>query len=110
MSRSMVLGLRQSQSRGTNERKSILEATAELTFTTAFERGKGPDIGIADWEDVDTENIEGSAHSKTCERHNKICSSGPMCGETHEKTETCTRLIRWLELSGKRRIPHRGGW
>jgi hypothetical protein len=90
----MVLWVRQSQSRGTNERKSILEATAELTFTAAFDRGKGLDIGTADWEDVDIENMEGSAQSRTYERHNKICSFGPTSGETHKKAETCTCLIR----------------
>lgn len=45
-----------------NERKSIFEATAELT--AAFDKGNVPDIGTADWE-AETENIEGRAHNRT---------------------------------------------
>src|SRR6266566_5032624 len=42
MSRSMVPGARQSQSRGMNEEKSILDATAELTFDVGFDKGNEP--------------------------------------------------------------------
>jgi hypothetical protein len=50
-----------------NERKSILEATAELTFIAVLDRGNEPDIGTADLEVAETENMEGSAQSRTCE-------------------------------------------
>jgi hypothetical protein len=50
-----------------NDRKSILEATAELTFTAVFDRGNEPDIGAADLEVAETENMEGRAQSRTCE-------------------------------------------
>jgi hypothetical protein len=71
MSRSIVPGERQSESRGRNERKSILEATAELTLAAVFDRGNEPDMGTADWEVVETENMEGSAQSRTCGVNNK---------------------------------------
>jgi hypothetical protein len=58
----MAPEVRQSQSRGRKERKSIFEATAELT--AAFDRGNVPDIGTADWGG-ETENIEGRAQSRT---------------------------------------------
>jgi hypothetical protein len=48
-----------------NERKSILEATAELTFTAVLDRGYDPDMRTADLEVAETENIEGSAQSRT---------------------------------------------
>ena len=49
-----------------------MEATAELTLSAVFDKGRGPAIGIADWEDDDTENMEGSAQRRTCEEHNKM--------------------------------------
>ena len=61
----MVLGARQSQSRGMNEEKSILDATAELTFDAVFERGNELDMGTVDLEVAETENTEGSAQSRT---------------------------------------------
>jgi hypothetical protein len=51
-----------------NERKSILEATAELTFTGVLDRGYEPDMRTADLEVAETENIEGSAQSRTYEK------------------------------------------
>jgi hypothetical protein len=48
-----------------NEEKSILDATAELTFDTEFDRGNELDIGTADLEVAETENMEGSAQSRT---------------------------------------------
>jgi hypothetical protein len=50
-----------------NEEKSILDATAELTFDGAFDRGNEPDMGTADLEVAETENMEGSAQSRTWE-------------------------------------------
>jgi hypothetical protein len=63
----MVLGARQSQSRGINEEKSILDATAELTFDVVFDRGNEPDTGTVDLEVAETENMEGSAQRRTWE-------------------------------------------
>jgi hypothetical protein len=50
-----------------NEEKSILDATAELTFDAVFDRGNEPDTGIADLEVAEPENMEGSAQSRTWE-------------------------------------------
>ena len=50
-----------------NEEKSILDATAELTFDAVFDRGKEPDMGTADLEVAETENMEGSAQRRTWE-------------------------------------------
>ena len=71
----MAPWVRQSQSRGRKERKSIFEATAELT--AACDRGNVPDIGTVDWE-VETENMEGRAHSRTCKAHNKRSVDTPL--------------------------------
>jgi hypothetical protein len=48
-----------------NEEKSILDATAELIFDAVFDRGKELDIGTADLEVAETENMEGSAQRRT---------------------------------------------
>jgi hypothetical protein len=56
-----------------NERKSILEATAELTFIAVLDRGYDPDMRTADLEVAETENIEGSAQSRTCEKYQLTC-------------------------------------
>jgi len=88
----MAPGVRQSQSRGRKERKSILEATAEL-ITVFDDRGKVPDIGTVDWE-VGTEKMEGRAHSRTCVRGiMRGRSASVNKSSTHKKTETGTCLI-----------------
>jgi len=44
-----------------------LDATAELAFVAVFDRGNEPDMDTADLEVAVTENMEGSAQSRTWE-------------------------------------------